>query len=156
MKPLMEMMRVKKPLHNHEFSYALLRAALGLNVLIHGIIHLTQSDISSAAQALKVGGPAFFGALVRFGAYLAAPAEIIFGMMIFAGFFTRLSLSAGACFTVLFMSVKCFQQHWTSAGLQMIYILFYYLLIDRLSDNRLSVDSLRSSKKHEMSDLYSG
>jgi len=132
---------MKRSIHQHELSYLFLRAALGVNLLAHGLVRL----IDSYGRFVRNTGKAFEDTfipdfVVKVFAASLPPAETVIGTFILLGFHTRFALSAGAAVMILLIFGKCLQQDWTTVSLQMIYMLFYYILLDRLGDNRISLD----------------
>lgn len=79
-------LRLAKPtidLATAPYAILLLRVSLGLLFLAHGLLKVLVFTLPGTAQYLESIG------LPGFTAYLAAPAEIIGGLMLIAGVYTR-------------------------------------------------------------------
>lgn len=142
-------LKEKRPLHQHELSYFILRLSLGVNIFMHGMIRLTQSYYQFTESMAKAFEDTFLPqALVRVFAWSLPPIETLLGFLLLAGLYTRTALITGAALLIALIFGKCIQQDWTTVGIQMIYMLFYYILIDRVSDNRLSLDTWVRNRRH--------
>jgi thiosulfate dehydrogenase (quinone) large subunit len=67
--------------------------------------------------------------------------ECLIGALLMLGFFTRNALIAGSVTIIILVFGTGTRQDWTTVGLQMIYALYYFVMITRLDDNWLAVDT---------------
>lgn len=124
-------------------AYGLLRLALGLNILLHGLVRW-RSGRQAFSEALvrdfsNTPLPARW--VARFG--LGLPVlETAIGVLLTLGLFTQWTLLVGASLMLLLLVGKCLQADWQTASLQLIYVAFYALLIGLLTANQYALDSL--------------
>ena len=123
-----------------QLAYAVLRAAFGVNILMHGAARL--GSLASFVDGVAAGFADTFlpDTLVRGFAWLIAPAELLLGLAILAGLKTRAALLAGSTLMLMLTIGVTLQQRWDVAGLQLTYFVVYALLIGGLGLNRWSVD----------------
>jgi thiosulfate dehydrogenase [quinone] large subunit len=125
-------------------AYALLRFVFGLNICFHGLTRLLGDHQAFLAYLTKSLAPAVLvpKAAIPPLAVLLPWAEALVGLLLLLGLFTRFSLIAGFLVMILLMAGVTLAQDWTTAGLQLIYCLIYFILLTFLSRNRFSLDSL--------------
>jgi thiosulfate dehydrogenase [quinone] large subunit len=124
-------------------AYTLLRIALGINFFVHGLVRI--GDIPGFAQSqvslyADIPSPDL---LIRIFAYLIPPVELIVGLLVTIGLLTRQALIVGFALMVPLIFGTCLLQNWTTAGLQLVYCLVYFILLAGCSLNTISVDRLR-------------
>ena len=124
-------------------GYSLMRATLGVNILMHGLSRLLAGPASFAATLV----PAFqhtvlpAGLVNLFG--LALPwMEALFGLLTLLGFKTRLALVAGSLLILTLTFGSGLKQDWNAAGLQLTYAAIYALLLAFRQYNAFSTDGL--------------
>lgn len=129
-------------MENLEQSLAMfvLRLALGFNILIHGLVRITSigafrdfliKDFENTA--LPAWSVAAFGTVLPF-------LETIVGFLLVLGLFSKWALFAGGLLMIALISGKCLQSDWHTVGIQMIYVLFYFLLLKDLGSDRFNLD----------------
>lgn len=122
-------------------AYALLRVALGLNILIHGAVRLP--NLEGFENYLH----AFFQAadwvpewVLSIGAFVIPFAEVLIGLTLVLGWFTAPGLLAGSILMIVLTAGSCIAQQWNAVGLQVIYSLVYFVLLWHLDANTKSLD----------------
>jgi thiosulfate dehydrogenase [quinone] large subunit len=129
-------------LRNEQLGYALLRAAVGLNLLMHGISRMIAGPGEFAAKLviqfehtpLPVWGVWVFG--------LMLPAiEGLLGLLILVGLRTRAALVAASLVIMLLTFGSTLLQDWSAAGTQLIYALVYSVLIFLHQHDGWSIDA---------------
>jgi thiosulfate dehydrogenase [quinone] large subunit len=134
-------------------GYLLLRATIGTNIFAHGLNRILAGP-SHFADALV---PAFQHTLlpagfVRLFALALPGAESIIGMLVLVGFRTPLALLAGFLLILPLTFGATLNQHWESAGLQLIYATVYASLLAFRYHNSFSAGVLqRNPSKAEQS-----
>ena len=129
---------------NLQIAYALFRITLGLDMFLHGVMRIPILGTFVDATTKLFDNSFLPTALVRgFLTILPFPEGIIGALLIF-GFFTRYALIAGSVTMIILIFGTSTRQDWTTVGLQMVYALYYYLMLARLDDNWLAVDTRRS------------
>ncbi|ADW69243.1 DoxX family membrane protein [Granulicella tundricola] len=128
-----------------ELAYGLLRVALGLNFLGHGGFR-----ILSGVGAFAVGmaehmtkSPLPHGMVVGFG-YAIPWIELLLGLGLILGVFTRTVLVGGALFMMALTFGTTSNQQWDVAGQQLVYSVVFFGLLYLVEFNRFSIDWLRA------------
>jgi len=129
---------------NPQIAYALFRIALGLDMFLHGVMRIpilaTWVDTTT-----KLFGASFLpDSMVRGFLYVLPFPEAVIGLLLMLGWFTRESLIAGSLVIIVLIFGTGTRQDWTTIGAQMLYALYYYLMLARLDDNWLAVDASRT------------
>lgn len=135
-----------KPNH-FRTAYALVRLSLGVNILMHGVSRLD----NLAGFAEKVGR-GFEGTFVpvALGTALAYPIPIFeaaIGALLTIGLWTYGAAVAGALLMIPLIFGTNLMQQWNVAGLQLVYVGLYFILIAFAHHDGYSLDRLRSRLK---------
>ncbi|MBS1523852.1 MAG: DoxX family membrane protein [Bacteroidetes bacterium] len=128
---------------NYIYAFTLLRAVLGINLFMHGLVRIKKGDrifIDSllkefAQSGLPVSLLTIFGAMLPY-------TELIIGLMLIAGLLTQSVLIAGCLLMFVLLIGKSLVADWGIVTFQMLYILIYCILLGGLKYNALSVDAL--------------
>lgn len=131
-------------------AYTGLRVALGLNILMHGWVRLGSAHSGFIEATL----PLFRSTRLPAGlvsAFLSVLpwAELLIGFGITLGLRTRTSLLSGFLTLLSLLFGMCLTQKWEIVSAQMIYALFYGVLIAALQYNLWSVDVFLTRSKRE-------
>jgi thiosulfate dehydrogenase [quinone] large subunit len=133
------------PLENRDLSlaYFLLRATLGVNILLHGVARLLSGPGHFAATIVHQfqASPLPHPLVVAF-AWTLPWAEAFLGLFLLIGLFTRAALILGALLILVLTFGTCLLQNWLVAGDQLIYAAVYAVLLAFVSANRFSLDTL--------------
>ncbi len=121
-------------------AYTFLRVIIGINYFNHGFTRIGNipgfvSGMVETFQATFL--PPF---LVQINAFLVSPIELIFGLLLAIGLFTRLSLIVLLGLMVVLMYGVTLVQNWDAATSQLIYDALLGVLLAGLALNTLSVD----------------
>jgi thiosulfate dehydrogenase [quinone] large subunit len=111
-------------------AYVLLRVAVGVDFLGHGLIRLLHGDEAFAAGMVKqmAETPLPPGLVHVFG--LVVPVvELTIGVLLVLGLWTRWALMLGGVLMIALMTGITLKQDWPTAGLQLIYSLVLSLLL---------------------------
>ncbi len=129
---------------DERIAYALLRFVFGLNICFHGLSRLLADHQAFLAYLTKSLAPAALVPKATIPAFAAALPwiELLLGLLLLLGLFTRFALIAGFLVMILLMAGITLAQDWTTAGLQLIYCLLYFILLTFLNRNHFSLDSL--------------
>jgi thiosulfate dehydrogenase [quinone] large subunit len=143
---LMERSDLKPSLNDLSLAHALARIALGINLLGHGIIRI--GNIPGFAATMqktfeKTWIPAPLTTLVG---DIIPPLELVFGIVLIAGWYLRPALIGGTLFMILLLFGATQLQNWTIASEQMIYVAFFAALLATASWDRFSLDSASHRK----------
>jgi len=131
-------------LGDRNLAYGVFRFTLGINILIHGVGRLFAQGAGEFAT--KTAG-AFAGTVLPQGLVhaflLVLPfVEAILGALITLGLLTRWALTLGGLVIAALIFGTALRSDWTTVGIQMIYAITYYLLLNNLADNHFSIDTL--------------
>ncbi len=85
--------------------------------------------------------------LVRLTAYFVSPVELIFGLLLTIGLFTRLSLVVTFILMVILMYGVTIVQNWNAASSQLIYNIVLFILLAGLGYNQFSLDTVLANRK---------
>lgn len=139
--------QTRHPVSHAEIAIFLLRFALGVNIFLHGLIRLGPNYSKFVAWTLGVfkNAPLPDFAVQSF-AYSIPPLETAIGLLLILGLFTLPTLIAGSLVMIALMAGMCIVQNWEIVGIQLIYILWYSILIFNFHHNRIAFDSLLNKK----------
>ena len=123
-------------------GYATLRLAIGMSMLIHGLGRLPKlSAFTQATVKLFAGSPLPAFAVAAF-ARITPPIELLIGLLVLFGFATRLGLTLGGLWMVVLIFGSTLIEKYDAVGIQLIYSLIFFHLLQHLDRNTLSIDGL--------------
>ena len=125
-----------------ELAHGLARLALGLNILAHGLSRI--GDISGFAATIEKMFAATWlpYASVAVTAYAIPPVELIVGALLVLGLFLRPALVIGTLLLCQLSFGSALTQQWDSAGIQLVYVAIYTVLLATAGFDRYSMDRL--------------
>jgi thiosulfate dehydrogenase [quinone] large subunit len=129
---------------DERIAYVLLRFVFGMNICFHGVSRLLGDRQAFLVYLTKSLAPAVLIPKATIPAFAAVLpwAETLLGLLLLLGLFTRFALIAGFLVMILLMAGITLAQDWTTAGLQLMYCLMYFILLTFVSKNYFSLDSL--------------
>ncbi len=110
-------------------AYLVLRIGLGVNFLLHGAVRLPALNKFANAIASGFENTWMPLAMAKTYAYGIPFIEILVGAMILFGIYTQKALFIGGLFMSTLIAGKVLQQDWNTVGLQMVYVLIFYILL---------------------------
>jgi thiosulfate dehydrogenase [quinone] large subunit len=121
-------------------GYTTLRLGIGMSMLIHGVTRI--GNISAFTQQLvshfaKTWLP---DALVIGFACITPPVELLIGILVVLGLFTRQGLVAGGIWMVALIFGSTLAGDYDVVGIQLLYSLIFFLLLRHEALNELSFD----------------
>jgi thiosulfate dehydrogenase [quinone] large subunit len=123
-------------------GYATLRLAIGMSMLIHAVVRLPKIPVfTQATVKLFAGSPLPEFAVAAF-ARITPPVELAIGLLVFVGFATRIGLTIGGLWMVVLIFGSTLIEKYDVVGIQLIYSLIFFHLLQHLEQNRLSLDGL--------------
>ena len=128
------------------FAYATLRFSLGVSELMHGLVRLPILAGFAAGMAKSFQGTILPGWFVyAFG--LAVPClEALIGITLILGLLTRWALLVGSLLMSTLIFGTCLRSDWATVGVQMIYVIAYFLTFLFLEYNQYSLDRILGSR----------
>ena len=122
-------------------AYLLLRLTIGVNFIFHAIPRFVKGTggfrDKIVADFAQTPIPSFL--IYAFGSVLTY-LELIIGLLLIIGLFTRASLVAGTLLMMTLMVGTSFQQKWDVVASQLIYSVIFFVLIWTQQANLYSVD----------------
>ena len=109
-------------MRDERLGYVLLRLALGVNLLMHGVSRMLMGpgDFAFKLQTQFANSMLPTGAVRVFGVLLPG-VESLLGLLILIGLRTRVALVAASLLMMVLMFGAAMIQDWTAAGTQLIY-----------------------------------
>lgn len=135
-----------KKLTNDQLAFFVARITIGLNFLIHGLVRIPK--LSKFAEGIVNGFketylPEF---MVSPFAYALPFMEFLLGLFLILGFKTRFASVAGAILIAILIFGSGIKEDWAAVGTQMIYAIFFFLLIKNLDFNVLAINHKNKTK----------
>lgn len=125
-----------KDLKLQNTAYFLLRISMGVNMLGHGLaripkLHTFAEGMTKNFEKSWLPEPLImiFGTVLPF-------AEFLIGLLLVIGFKTKWALIAGAALIVVLLFGSSTIENWEAMGIQMIYALFFYVLMIQIRDEK--------------------
>lgn len=130
-------------------AYALLRIVVGINYFNHGFTRIGNIPGFMDAMVGAMKGAWMPEFLVRINAALVPPVELIVGLLLILGLFTRGALIATFILMMVLMYGVTIVQNWDAATSQLIYNVILALLLAGVGYNRFSLDQVIWGKRNE-------
>jgi thiosulfate dehydrogenase [quinone] large subunit len=129
---------------NKNIAYFLLRISMGVNLLGHGLARIPKLFVF--AEGMTKGFEKSW--IPQPSVYLFSTTlpflEFIIGALLILGFKTRWANFAGAGLIIMLLFGSSTVENWEAMGIQMIYALFFYILISRIEDNCYALGQKKS------------
>lgn len=128
-------------------AYVLLRVLIGVNYFNHGFTRIFDIPgfVEQIVQQLEESYfPEF---LVRINAYLVPPVELIVGILITLGLFTRGALIATFILMIILKLGVTSVQNWGAAQSMLVYSIVLFILLAGASFNHYSIDHWMKSRQ---------
>ncbi|MFY1611434.1 DoxX family protein [Macellibacteroides fermentans] len=133
---------IKNTLNHKHIAYVLLRITVGVNFLGHGYIRLSKiPEFRNWMIDLFEKSPLPLPLVSFFGTVLPV-LELLVGITVVLGLFTRYSVSLGALIICALIFGSCMIEQWEMAGGQMLYGLMLFILLFLHEYNKISLDRL--------------
>jgi len=128
------------PQKHKALAYGTFRLALGIAELMHGLVRLPILAGFAGNMAKQFEGTILPGWFVySFGCVLPF-LETAIGLSLIFGFFTRWTLAGASLVMSVLLFGTCLRSDWNTVGLQMIYVLAFFLALFFLEHNHYSLD----------------
>lgn len=128
---------------NKNTAYFLLRLSMGVNLMGHGLARIPKLSVFAEGMATGFEKSWLPKPFVQIFSTALPFLELIIGAMLILGFKTRIANLAGAALIIMLLFGSSTVENWEAMGIQMIYALFFYVLISRVEDNSCSVDQMK-------------
>ncbi len=131
-------------------GFTTLRLAIGTSMLIHGVARLPKvSAFTEATVKMFSSAPLPAFAVAAF-ARSTPVVELLIGLSVSFGLATRLGLTLGGAWMVALIFGSTLIEKYDLVGIQLIYSLVFFHLLQNLQQNMLSLD--RMIAKHRKSE----
>ena len=130
-----------KNLTNQQLAFFLARITIGINFLMHGIVSIPKLSKFAEGLTKKFSETYLPEFLILPFAYVLPFLELALGILMLIGFKTRSALAASSFLIAILIFGSAFKEDWAGVGTQMIYAIFFFLLISKLEHNAWAVDS---------------
>jgi thiosulfate dehydrogenase (quinone) large subunit len=135
-----------EPLFDRKLAYLMLRFALGLSILMHGLVRLPHLSAFADGLVKLFEETPLPAAMVRPFAVSLVLVETIVGLLILLGLWTRWSLLLGALTMAALIFGTALRSDWNILAIQMLYASIYAALIATREYNTYSLDVLIQRK----------
>jgi len=126
-----------------ELAYLLLRLTMGINMFTHGIARILNIEGFNSWMIAQFSTTILPEFMVSLTSYIIPFAELVIGILLIIGLFTRKVLLFGALLIVLLVFGSGLQENWNVMSSQMIYAIFFFILSYLIELNRFSIDRFR-------------
>ena len=133
-------------------AYVLLRIIVGINYFNHGFTRLGNIPGFAEAMVGAMDGTWMPDPLVRITAFLVSPVELVVGLLLILGLFTRASLIATFVLMAILMYGVTIVQNWDAASSQLIYNIVLFILLAGVGYNRFALDNVFFGQQNPASD----
>jgi len=121
-------------------SFLLLRLAVGMSFFGHGVVRMPKLEAFSGWMVKSFENSMLPEILVLPFSYFLPIAELVIGLFVLLGLFTRLSLISGAVVTIMLLFGSSMIESWDAIPSQLIHVAFFAVLLHFLPSNRYSFD----------------
>lgn len=124
-------------------AFLLFRIGMGVNMLFHAVNRYYYGAGNFSNWMVQEFEPTFLPAVsVRVFAAILPVLEGIIGIMLIAGYKTRIGLVAGSVVMIALITGSCLISKWDWATFQMVYLFCFYIMLQNVKDDRYSADTL--------------
>jgi thiosulfate dehydrogenase [quinone] large subunit len=135
-------------MQNGQLAYGLLRITLGINMLMHGVVRIIGGvDMFAAALVKQFVGTPLPEWSVRAFAMPLPYIELVIGLLLLLGLWTKGALLAGAVLMIPLVFGSSLRSDWNTVALQMFYSFMYCVLLARHADDAIRVTGFLDSRK---------
>lgn len=121
-------------------TYFIIRIAIAISMFGHGLVRLPKLQTFAEGMAQQFEGSILPRMLVLPFGYILPIAELVVGVLLLIGLFTRLSAWAGALVMFALLMGSCLIEGFGALPSQLIHTLFFALLIQFHSSDAWSLD----------------
>ena len=140
------------PLTDVQIGYCFFRVFAGVNLFFHGFMRLLNGVSYWEIPTAETFGDTFLPMpLVHIALNMIPYTEVFIGTFMTLGLLTRRAFIGGLAFMFVLLFGHLVRQNWAGAHTVMLYGLYYWILLVLLNQNRLSLDSRRSTGLKEVS-----
>ena len=128
-------------------AYGTFRLSLGINELMHGLVRLPILITFAANTAKNFESTVLPGWFVYAFGLILPFLEALLGVALILGLLTRWALVAASLLMATLIFGTALRADWATVGLQMIYVIAYFLALLFMDHNRYSLDRIFDNPK---------
>jgi thiosulfate dehydrogenase [quinone] large subunit len=122
-------------------GYTTLRLAMGMSMLMHGLGRLPKATAFTEATVKMFASSPLPPFAVTAFARVTPPVETLIGVLVFFGIATRFGLTLGGLWMVALTFGSTLIEKYDIVGIQLVYSLIFFVLLQFLEQNALSIDA---------------
>lgn len=126
-------------------AYFFLRVSIGLSFLGHGLVRFPKIPGFRNWMLEQFKNAMLPQPFVHVFATILPFAEFLIGVMLILGWRTKLACSAGSVLIALLIFGSCLIENWDAVGFQMIYAVFFFILLFLQEYNTYALDKNRNA-----------
>lgn len=126
--------------------YLIVRLAIGLSMFGHGLVRLPKLRAFSEGMLKNFENSMLPEILTLPFSYVLPVAELIIGLLLMLGWFTRLSAIAGAAVMLSLIFGSSLVENWNAIPIQLIHIAFFAYVIQHMESNTYAIDNVVGKK----------
>lgn len=134
-------------MNNTELAFLAGRIAYGVNFLAHGLVRLPKIDAFSSWMQGEFANTMIPNFLIYPFAFTLTIVEFIVGITLIIGFKTKTSLVITMAILAMLMFGSSMQENWKTVGVQMVYVVFNYLILLHFTNTKYSIDHFTQKSK---------
>lgn len=123
-------------------AYLFVRLAMGISMFTHGVVRLPKLEEFSTGMVEQFSASMLPVWLVRPWAYIVPTVELLLGITLLLGLFTRLSGIAGALLLLVLMAGSGMIESWGAFPSQLLHIAFFVAIIRYWRYNSFALDNV--------------
>jgi len=124
------------------YSYLILRFAVAASMFGHGLVRIPKLSNFSAWMVKSFEHSMMPPALVIPFSFLLPFGELITGILLLLGLFTRQALILGGVIMIMLIFGTAMIENWDAIPSQLIHAAFFAVLLNFISSNRFALDHL--------------
>lgn len=132
----------------HDLVYLLARLPIAWSMFGHGLVRIPKVAAFSAGMAKNFSHSILPPSLVLTFGYVLPFLELLTGLLIILGLLTRQALLLGFLIMIILIFGSSLVEEWQGVFIQMMYAVYFSLLILFLPYNRYSLDAVIGKKRY--------
>lgn len=124
----------------HKFAYFFLRLPIAMSLLGHGLVRLPKLTVFSNWMVDFMQESWIPASLILGFSYAVPFVEVILGIFLLLGLFTRQTLYGSLLLMSIFIFGNCTIEKWDAVSVQLIHAVYFALLLFLIRYNYFSID----------------
>lgn len=132
----------------HDFVYLLARLPIAWSMFGHGLVRIPKLPVFSSGMVKAFSHSILPASVVQSFAYSLPFLELLTGLFIIMGLFTRQALLVGFLLMMSLIFGSSLIEDWQNVFIQMMYAIYFVLLMLFLTYNRYSLDYVMTKRRY--------